>query len=57
MKKYYILKQLQVGAPVWVAKLNSSDTIHVYSTEGLAFSALPSIQANYPNNLCKVGQL
>lgn len=57
MKKYYILKQLEDGAPIWVAKLNSSDTIYEYSTESQANSALSSVQANYPNHLCKVGQL
>lgn len=57
MKKYYILKQLQPGAPIWVAKLNSGDSVYEYSSEGQAVSALASVQANYPENLCKVGQL
>lgn len=57
MKKYYILKQLEPGAPIWAAKLNVTDTIYEYSTESQAVSALASVQANYPNNLCKVGQL
>jgi hypothetical protein len=57
MKKYYILKQLEEGAPIWVAKLNQGDTIYEYNTESQAVSALSSVQSNYPNNLCKVGQL
>lgn len=57
MKKYYILKQLEPGAPIWTAKLNQSDTIYEYSSESQAVNALVSVQSNYPNNLCKVGQL
>lgn len=57
MKKYYILKQLEPGAPIWVAKLNAGDPIYEYSSESQAVSAFSSVQANYPNNLCKVGQL
>ena len=57
MKKYYILKQLLPGSPVWVAKLDSNDTIYEYNTVTLAQSALNSVQSNYPNNECKVGQL
>ena len=57
MKKYYILKQLEPGAPIWAAKLNVTDTIYEYTTEIQANNALSSVQANYPNHLCKVGQL
>jgi len=57
MKKFYILKQLLPGSPVWVAKLNSSDTTYQYDTQSQANNALNSVQSNYPDNLCKVGQL
>jgi hypothetical protein len=57
MKKYYILKQLLPGSPVWVAKLDSNDTIYEYSNLSMAQNALNSVKSNYPNNECKVGQL
>ncbi len=57
MKKYYILKQLLPGSPVWVAKLNSTDTMYEYNTQLEANNALNSVKANYPNIECKVGQL
>lgn len=57
MKKYYILKQLLPGSPVWVAKLNSTDTMYEYNTQLEANNALNSVKSNYPNIECKVGQL
>lgn len=57
MKKYYILKQLVSGAPVWITKLNPTDTVYEYDTEAEANDALPTVQSSYANNLCKVGHL
>ncbi len=57
MKKFYILKQLLPGSPVWVAKLNPTDTTYEYDTQNQANNALNGVQSNYPDNLCKVGQL
>ena len=50
----YILKQFVPNAEIWVAKLNDSDPEYTYSTVEEAEEALPSIQALYPNNQCKV---
>jgi len=57
MKKYYILKQLLPGSPVWVAKLNNTDTIYEYNTELEANNELNTVKTNYPDTECKVGQL
>lgn len=57
MKKFYILKQLLPGSPVWVAKLNNGDTIYEYNTQSEAQNALNTVKNNYPDNECKVGQL
>ncbi len=54
MEQFYILKQFFPGAEIWVAKLNADDTEYVYPTLGEAEEALPTVQALYPDNLCKV---
>jgi len=51
---YYILKQFYPGAQVWVAKLDENDPEYSYATLEEAEAALPSVQALYPNNECKV---
>lgn len=51
---YYILKQFYPGANVWVVQLNESDPVYEYATLEEAEAALPSVQALYPDNLCKV---
>ena len=54
MEQFYILKQFYPGAEIWVAKLNEEDTEYVYPTLGEAEEAFPTVQALYPDNLCKV---
>jgi len=54
MEQFYILKQFYPGADIWVAKLNEEDTEYTYATLGEAEEAFPTVQALYPNNLCKV---
>jgi hypothetical protein len=54
MEQFYILKQFYPGAEIWVAKLNEEDTKYTYPTLGEAEEALPTVQALYPDNLCKV---
>jgi hypothetical protein len=54
MVQYIILKQFVPGAEIWVAKLTPSDTEYSYDTLEKAEDALPTVQALYPNNKCKV---
>jgi hypothetical protein len=51
---FYILKQFLPNTDIWVAKLNNSDPEYTYSTMEEAEATLPSVQALYPNNQCKV---
>ena len=54
---FYILKQFTPNADIWVAKLNNSDPEYAYPTIEEAEEALPSVQALYPNNQCKVSTI
>lgn len=51
---YYILKQFYPGANIWVVQLNPEDPIYSYETLEAAETALPEVQALYPDNLCRV---
>lgn len=55
MQTYFILKQFYPNAEVWVVKLNEDDTVYEYSTLEEAEAGLESVQALYPNNVCRVG--
>lgn len=54
MSQFIILKQFYPNAEIWVAKLNDSDPEYKYPTLEEAIDALPTVQALYPNNKCKV---
>jgi len=51
---YYILKNFYPGSQIWVEQLTPEDPIYSYETPEAAESALPEVQALYPDNLCKV---
>jgi hypothetical protein len=51
---FYILKQFTLNSDIWVVKLNADDPEYVYDTLEEAEDALPAVQANYPDNACKI---
>ena len=51
---FYILKQFLPNTDIWVVKLNPDDPEYSYNTLEEAESALSTVQANYPNNACKI---
>jgi hypothetical protein len=53
---YYILKQYVPNAEIWVASLYPGDPIYEYNTLLEAETALPEVEALYPDRRCKISE-